>query len=146
MRAAEMQREYVGEIARSVEQVKRLGVCAGASNREGSKGRTRSVCGRVKIGLEKDRGTRVAWRSHLALLQLGHLLCLLARLRLDAKQAPQQEETDLDREVDLWETPNRPEHLANETICATQRGVDDRAHTDEATRHGVLQLVLLRVQ
>lgn len=77
--------------------------------------------------------------QHLALAEALHL-ALLARV-LDTEQLAQQKEVDLDLVEDVRQLADLAQHLADETVGATQRRVDVGADTDEATGHGVLEVV-----
>ncbi len=106
--------------------------------------------------------------SHLVLGQLGHLGGLLVALHPHSQQATKQVIRHLKRAesgvgeagsvvvarsmtyLELREyvrkAANAPQHLSHHPVCPAQRGIDLRAHPDEAAGNGEHQVVLLREQ
>eukprot|EP00982_Pelagococcus_subviridis_P009373 30919-Pelagococcus_subviridis.AAC.7 len=104
-----------------------------------------------EIALHRDDARARAHRpdvqhEHLRLGELRNLPLLLAPLRPHAEQPPKEEEVHLQLREHLRELPDLAEDLPDEAIRARQRGVHRRADADEASGHGVPQLVLLREQ
>ena len=83
--------------------------------------------------------------EHLALGQLGHFR-LLAVGGAHAQQPAQQEVVDLELRVDGRQPAAPPQHVAHQPVRPAQRGVDARAHADQAARHGELEVVVLGEQ
>lgn len=90
------------------------------------------------------RGANVD-HDDLVLGQLGDL-GLLAVGRLDAEQTAQQVKVDFDLAVDVGQLALEAEDEADQTVGTAQRGVDLGADTNQATGHGVLEVVALRVE
>eukprot|EP00053_Salpingoeca_punica_P000980 m.31340 g.31340 ORF g.31340 m.31340 type:complete len:328 (+) comp10710_c0_seq1:216-1199(+) len=84
--------------------------------------------------------------QHLVLRQLDDLGGLLVTLCAHTQEAAQEEEADLQLRVDGRQGANRAEDLADHAVRAAERRVYPRADADQAARHGVLQLVVLRLE
>lgn len=90
------------------------------------------------------RGANVD-HDDLVLGQLGDL-GLLAVGRLDTKQASEQVEVDLDLAVNVGQLALEAQDETDQTIGTAEGRVDLGTDTNQATGHGVLEVVALGVE
>lgn len=84
--------------------------------------------------------------ENLTALELLNTRGLLVALSAHTEQTAQQERADLDVRVDVGQRVDGAERVTHHTIGTAQLRVDLGSDTDETAWHGVLQVVLLRVQ